>query len=78
MPYIKKEDYDSAFDCPTNAGELNYCLTMICKDYFKRMGGKYQQINDIVGTLEGCKLEFYRRVVSNYEDEKMKSNGDVY
>jgi hypothetical protein len=32
----------------------------------------------VVGALEACKLEFYRRVVTPYEENKMKENGDVY
>jgi hypothetical protein len=35
-------------------------------------------MNDIIGALEACKLEFYRRLVSHYEDIKIRSNGDVY
>lgn len=61
-----------------NCGELNYTISIICKEYFKKNGGRYQQINDIIGALEGCKLEYYRRSVSKYEDEKIKENGDVY
>lgn len=61
-----------------NAGELNFVLTTIIRDYFERNGGRYQQINDIVGALEGAKLEFYRRVAAPYEDTKIVENGDVY
>ena len=42
------------------------------------MGNSYATINDIIGALEGAKMEFYRRVVAPYEDEKIKENGDVY
>jgi len=34
--------------------------------------------DDIEGTLHSVLLEFYRRVVAPYEDEKCKTNGDVY
>lgn len=84
MPYISlkdririAEEVDEGGPIPTTAGELNYCLTCLVLDYFKRNGGRYQQINDIVGALEGCKLEFYRRVAAPYEDTKIKENGDV-
>lgn len=78
MPYIKQERRDDLqYDPPTNAGELNYVLTMIVKDYFNTHQN-YQGINDIVGALEGAKLEFYRRVVAGYEDIKIEQNGDVY
>lgn len=86
MPYITKErrralfsdscvDYDNTV---RTAGELNYFLTEQIKDYIKTKGLSYQTINDIVGALEGCKLEFYRRVVVPYENKKKKENGDVY
>jgi len=39
---------------------------------------RYQNINDLLGALEGAKLELYRRVAAPYEDEKVESNGDVY
>jgi hypothetical protein len=81
MPYIKladREDIDHAVRDPENAGELNYVLTLMCQEYFQQNGGRYQQINDIIGALEGCKLEFYRRLVAEYENEKILENGDVY
>ena len=80
MPYIKPERRDD-LNCgepPSNAGELNYVLTQLLIAYFKHIGGRYQQINDILGALEGAKLEFYRRVAAPYEDTKIAENGDVY
>jgi len=62
---------------PKTPGELNYILTMIINNYWQTNGG-YRAINDIVGALEGAKLEFYRRVAAPYEDQKIKENGDVY
>jgi len=38
----------------------------------------YQTINDIIGALEGAKLEFYRRIAIPYENAKLTENGDVY
>jgi hypothetical protein len=81
MPYIKphtraelkKITYD-----PQNAGELNYELTSICDEYIRSNGVCYQTFNDIIGALEGAKLEIYRRLVEGYEDQKIKENGDVY
>lgn len=80
MPYIKQLDRDRISETgeATTAGELNYALTVICKDYFDRMGGRYQQINDVIGALEGAKFEFYRRVAAPYEGTKIEENGDVY
>ena len=83
MPYIKQHqrvDFRDALDSvnPEDAGELNYVLTQVCLDYFQGSEGRYQQINDILGALEGCKLEFYRRLAAPYEDKKITENGDVY
>jgi hypothetical protein len=37
-----------------------------------------QTHHNVVGVLECCKLELYRRLVSKYEDIKILLNGDVY
>ncbi len=80
MPYIKEKDRISLAKSPlpNNPGELNYLLTLLCLDYLSQNGNSYQQINDVIGALEGCKLEFYRRFAAPYEDSKIKENGDVY
>lgn len=79
MPYIKPEDRTGeTLIRPQNAGELNWVLTTFCNAYIERNGKRYQTINEIVGVLECCKLEFYRRLAAPYEDEKIKENGDVY
>lgn len=81
MPYIKHERrglIEPQFDFEiSNAGELNYVLTVIAHRYWNDNGQNYQAFNDIIGALEGCKLELYRRKVAPYEDEKIKENGDV-
>lgn len=59
-----------------NAGDLNFLITRIIHAYFKS-SPNYQGINDVIGALEGAKLEFNRRVVSKYEDLKIKENGDL-
>jgi len=62
-------------NCRT-AGELNYTITRIIQGYL--IGKKcYQTMNDIMGALEGAKLEFYRRTIAPYEMEKIEQNGDV-
>lgn len=79
MPYIKEQEKPGVINtlCPDTAGQLNYLLTyIVCNYAFLHPG--YQGINDVVGALEGCKLEFYRRYVAPYEDIKIQQNGDVY
>lgn len=80
MPYIeqyRREAIDDEMDRPQTAGELNYAITKIVHAYVESHGLRYENINDILGALEGVKLEFYRRIVSRYEDEKIHQNGDV-
>lgn len=81
MPYIKQHNR-TRFNCvlkeiPKDAGELNYLITMLCHEYVTENGQNYQTYNDIIGALEGAKLELYRRKVSSYEDQKIAENGDV-
>ena len=90
MPYIDQDSRDGFVnsrgedilrelgDKIDNCGELNYVVTVLCHLYLKNKGLRYQHINDIVGALEGCKLEIYRRVAAGYEDDKINSNGDVW
>lgn len=80
MPYITEDARDSlaVTNCPGTAGELNYMFTMFALDYLDRKHETYQTINDIIGALECCKQEFYRRIAAPYEELKIRSNGDVY
>ena len=66
------------FSTPKNAGELNYLITTNLITYMYEKGESYQTYNDIIGALEGVKLELYARKIRPYEDEKIKDNGDVY
>lgn len=80
MPYINQHRRTMLAEgrgAPRNTGELNYVITNIINEYYKYEGG-YSSINDVIGALEGAKLEFYRRVAAPYEDVKIKENGDVY
>jgi hypothetical protein len=55
---------------------------MVCQEFLRDIGecrtARYADYNAVIGALEACKLEFYRRVVSLYEDKKKEINGDVY
>jgi hypothetical protein len=84
MPYIMKH-VRGAFDKhlkaigphTTDPGDLNYCITVLVHEYLKAHGKSYAVMNDCMGVLEAAKLEFYRRIVAPYEDEKIKENGDI-
>jgi hypothetical protein len=79
MPYLTNELREKvAFFGSRTSGELNYTITMAIRNHLKDNGLSYSTLNDILGALEGAKLEFYRRVVVPYEDQKKKENGDVY
>lgn len=81
MPYIligrrKELDVQTVGQVtPKCAGELNYCFTRIILNYIKE-NKNYQGCNNILGALEGAKLELYRRIVAPYEDLKINQNGD--
>lgn len=85
MPYIKKEDRERLNGLAQvietaeirTPGELNYLLTLMTHRYLNQKPESYQMYNDAIGALEGAKLELYRRHVAQYENEKIKENGDV-
>jgi hypothetical protein len=87
MPYIqsihrsmlKSTTNAITLNSPITVGDLNYLVTHLCNTYIdKQLIKNYQTYNDVIGALECCKLEMYRRAVVPYEDEKIKENGDVY
>lgn len=80
MPYIKSDrqkEVSVLGDSPATPGELNYLITDLCLMYAGSTPN-YAMYNSIVGVLECAKLEFYRRAVAMYEDQKILENGDVY
>jgi hypothetical protein len=82
VPYILPKTRERIANDPTSEietpGELNYRITLLLKRYLAWHGPSYQTLNDILGALEGVKLEFYRRRAAPYEEQKMILNGDVY
>ena len=63
---------------PSNAGELNYIVTTLIDNYLNYVGIRYAHVNEMMGALECCKLELYRRIVAPYEDQVADKNGDAY
>lgn len=80
MPYLTPERKAKVLELGefNQPGDLTFLLTDLCLEYLLRNEIKYRVLNDIIGALECTKLEFYRRVVSSYEDKKKEENGDVY
>lgn len=90
MPYIKKEDRKKFINDETgidymsviadnidNPGDFNYVITCLMQDYLVKNGLNYQHLNNLLGAIEGAKLEMYRRIAASYEDKKIDQNGDV-
>jgi hypothetical protein len=89
MPYIKYErrkDLDIHLESlaqeilnnkETLAGDLNYSISYLLNKFVQDKIN-YSLGNTIIGALECAKLEFYRRVLAQYEDKKIDENGDVY
>ncbi len=92
MPYIKQElrnELDSIIDqfakkvkeihaenpANTRDGLLNYSLTRLFNQVYAN--ARYHDLNELIGMLECCKLEYYRKYAAPYEDLKEKENGAV-
>jgi hypothetical protein len=81
MPYLstlERFQLDNKERGIERAGDLNYTITHLLIEYWQSCGSRYQQINDIIGALECAKLEFYRKLASKYEDQRVLQNGEVY
>lgn len=85
MPYIEEETrkklnptIDSLSNEISTLGELNYCITDLCLKFLYKSPICYTSLNEIIGLLECVKFEFYRRMLTVYEDKKCAVNGDVY
>jgi len=86
LPYIPKEErkrYDDLInelvsrlpsDITQIDGHLNYIITRILKIVYKP---RYFNYNRAIGLLECVKQEFYRVVVSPYEERKRREAGDA-
>ena len=59
------------------SGDLNYIFSTIINAVW-RDNKSYGTGNNIIGMLDCVKTEFYRRILTPYEDDKIKKNGDVY
>jgi len=90
MPYIIKSqrtildgDIDNLIKVVNSLGEdarkgiFNYVVTKLALGVIGKEL-KYGKINDVVGAMECCKLELYRRLAGPYEDGKIETNGDVF
>jgi hypothetical protein len=70
-----KTSLNNPHDIASHLGRINYTFSRI-------IGGlmaspSYNKIAMITGVLENIKQEFYRRICSVYEDQKIRQNGDI-
>lgn len=80
MPYIEPDERANLTpkcERACTSGQLNYQITCLISRYVGK-DPRYVHINDVLGALEGAKLEFYRRIAAPYEASKMVTNGEVY
>ena len=83
MPYTSNKIWVGDIEVKS-PGELNQIISSLIDEYIKyhtiTYGREltYVMLNDILGALEGAKLEFYRRIVVPYENLQCSRNGDVY
>jgi len=91
MPYINQDtrkEFDNdissiadklmKIDKSKRDGTLNYLFTKLLLKCFGDEKVGYLEYERLIGILECCKLELYRKAVSEYEDKKIFENGDVY
>jgi len=93
MPYIKQEDRAFVdYEIKTLANEIkrvindsggregmmNYVISQLINQVYDPKTMRYSDMNDVVGMLDCCKMEFYRKVAAPYEDKKELENGKVY
>ena len=85
MPYIAQDDRNDFDDFRNEvanvdlktAREIQYMIAIIVAEFMKNSDYRYQDMNNVMGALNGANLEFYRRYVAPYEDECIIKNGDV-
>lgn len=93
MPYIPQENREILNDkmqkltnyINTNQisiGEMNFIISSILNTYIQKKSKdstfNYNVCNSLVGVLECAKLELYRQVIEDYEDQKINENGPLY
>ena len=59
----------------TRDGLLNFAVTELLNEVFP--DARYTDFNELIGFLECCKLEYYRKKIAPYEDLKEQENGSV-
>ena len=82
MPYVaqdRRPKLDTVVDSMVEArllidGDLNYILFKFCKYW---VVPSYNNYKNFCGELRQCVTEIERRLLADYEGQKLKENGDV-
>jgi len=80
MPYVenwKRLELDYVVDVMSGVlpdGSLNYVLFKLCKN---TVIPSYNGYKNFIAELTECAEEIRRRFLAPYEDEKIRTNGDV-
>lgn len=84
MPYIKPERrtlfdayLEACADQILNKGDFNYCIYKLASLLVDRIGENYQNLGMCSSAMENAKLEWYRKRVAPYEEQKVDENGDI-
>lgn len=92
MPYITPQDrhdiarngrlwgiiktlFDMTDGGQRDTGKVVYVVYKLLKEVYGH--GNFEVKSNALKVLESAKLEYYRRIMTPYEDKKIKENGDV-
>ena len=79
VPYIKENRRQIVYEeGAATVGELTYLFCKEIKYYLHVRGESYQVFAEVLGALEGTKLDFIERKVKDYEQRKRAENGDIW
>ena len=90
MPYITLDQRDM-YDCDIDEivdslskakeqdvpGHLNYIIFTIVYRFLKKKGIRYHRLNYLLGAIQCCWAEIYRRLAAPYENKAADKNGDI-
>ena len=83
MPYIPPNERHRLFQVFSlsekieTLGQLTYVIYVLCLEWLGRQGVNYANYASVMGALECCTTELYRKEVAGYEDEKELQNGEI-
>ena len=84
MPYIKDEEkkkftkfIDNLVTYINSKGDLNYVICELVGQYIIETGVSYTKMSEKIDAVHDAETELRRRLLNNYEDQKIIDNGDV-